>query len=51
MLDLSPEEMALILRLSQGFAAQDAVTIRLKHSLESKVLNALEQIVKAREAK
>lgn len=42
MIDLSTEEMGLVIQLSQRWAAPDAVSIRLKHTLESKLLAAME---------
>lgn len=50
MVDLTPEEMGLIIQISQRFAAPDAATIRLKHSLEAKLLTVLEAAVAQQKA-
>ena len=44
MVDLTGDEMALIIQLSQRWAAPDAASIRLKHSLEAKLLAVMEAI-------
>lgn len=49
--DLTPEEMGIIVQISQRWPAPDVASIRLKHSLESKLLAAMEAAVKKEPAK